>query len=131
MNRLAEILLNKSLDECSIEELQSITQKYPYFSAGHLLAVQKLQKKNPDQLSAPLQKANLHFRSVYINQVLAEKGNAEMIAGANSVFVKDQAEENKEEIHESEHSGQTSPDEIKDKGIVVQPESIVLYQTHY
>ena len=79
MSRLAKILLNKSLDECSIQEVQAITQRYPYFNAGHLLAVQKLHKEHPDQLLQSLQKANLHFRSVYINQVLLEKGNAEII----------------------------------------------------
>lgn len=79
MSRLAKILLNKSLDECSVQEVQAITQRYPYFNAGHLLAVQKLHKEHPDQLLQSLQKANLHFRSVYINQVLSEKGNAEII----------------------------------------------------
>ena len=79
MSRLAEILLNRSLAECSAEELLSITKKYPYFNAGHLLAVQKLHNEEPDLLARSLQKANLHFRSVYINQVLSEKGDAEII----------------------------------------------------
>ena len=83
MNRLSEILLNKSLNECSEEELQLIIQRYPYFNAGHLLAVQKLQNESPGQLSESLQKANLHFQSLYIDQILSGKGNAEIIPGSN------------------------------------------------
>jgi len=90
MSRLAKILLNKSLDECSVQEVQAITQRYPYFNAGHLLAVQKLHNEHPDQLLQSLQKANLHFRSVYINKILLEKGNAEIIPAEG--FIKTETE---------------------------------------
>lgn len=79
MNRLAEILLNKPLDECSVQELQYITQKYPYFNAGHLLAVQKLQAEQSSQFTETFQKASLYFHPLYINQVISSNGNAEII----------------------------------------------------
>jgi hypothetical protein len=60
MNRLAELLLKKSLDDCTTEELQRITDKYPYFNAGHLLTAAKT------NLSS-VKKAGLHFHPVLLS----------------------------------------------------------------
>ena len=78
MNRLAEILLKKSLNECSVEELQQLIKKYPYWNAGHLLAVQKLHAEGSAQLDQSLQKASLHFQPLHINQSLTGKGNSQI-----------------------------------------------------
>jgi len=130
MNRLAEILLNKSLDDCSIGELQSITQKYPFFNAGHLLAVQKLQKIDSENLSASIQKANLHFQSIYINQALSEKGDAEVIAGA-STPVKEQVGVYDEEANKLEAVSPDENNEIKENAIADLPtEDLVPHEDH-
>ena len=100
MNRLAEILLKKSLDECSVHELLQLTEKYPYFNAGHLLAVQKLQAEGSDQLSKTLQKASLHFHSVHIDRFLSGKGNAEIIQATSSTPVTETTEPANNESNE-------------------------------
>ena len=65
MNRLAEIIFNKSIDEVSVETLEQLTNKYPFFNAGHLLAIQKAKKENT---SASSQKASLHFHPLLFNE---------------------------------------------------------------
>jgi hypothetical protein len=79
MNRLAELLLNKSLSECTAEELQRITDKYPYFNAGHLLAATKVQSADTADAKATIQKAGLHFHPVQLNALINTAGNAVVI----------------------------------------------------
>jgi hypothetical protein len=68
MNRLAQLLLKKSLDECTTEELQRITDKYPYFNAGHLLTAAKT------NLSS-VKKAGLYFHPVLLSHLINKSGN--------------------------------------------------------
>jgi len=68
MNRLAELILKKSLDDCTIEELQCIADKYPYFNAGHLLTAAKT------NLSSD-KKAELHFHPVLLSALVNKSGN--------------------------------------------------------
>jgi hypothetical protein len=79
MNRLAELLFNKSLDECSVEELQHITDKYPYFNAGHLLAATKVQSTDTVESKAIIQKAGLHFHPSQLTSLVNTAGNAVLI----------------------------------------------------
>ncbi len=67
------------MDECTVEDLQQLTKKYPYFNAGHLLAVKKTQLENESLLPEFLQKASLHFHPLLLNTVLVETGNAKII----------------------------------------------------
>jgi len=79
MNRLAELILNKSFDECTAEELQRISDKYPYFNAGHLLAATKMQSADTAEAKAVIQKAGLHFHPVKLNALINNSGNAVVI----------------------------------------------------
>ena len=79
MNRLAELLLKKSLDECSLEELQHITDKYPYFNAGHLLAASKIQSTDTVESKAIIQKAGLYFHPSQLSSLVNTVGNAVVI----------------------------------------------------
>ena len=79
MNRLAKLLLNKSLDECSVDELQRITDKYPYFNAGHLLAATKIQSTDTVESKAIIQKAGLHFHPSQLTSLVNTAGNAVVI----------------------------------------------------
>jgi hypothetical protein len=79
MNRLAELILNKSFDECTAEELQRISDKYPYFNAGHLLAATKMQSADTAEAKAVIQKAGLHFHPVKLNALINNSGNAVII----------------------------------------------------
>jgi len=65
MNRLAEIIFNKSIDEVSTEALEQLTNKYPFFNAGHLLLLKKAKKENTPVTS---QKASLHFHPLLFNE---------------------------------------------------------------
>ena len=66
MNRLAEIIFNKSIDEVSTDTLEQLTNKYPFFNAGHLLAIQKAKKENSSVVIS--QKASLYFHPLLFNE---------------------------------------------------------------
>lgn len=68
MNRLAELILKKPLDDCSTEELQRITDKYPYFNAGHLLEAAKSNLLNRA-------KATLYFHPLQLSALFNKSGN--------------------------------------------------------
>ena len=43
---LTKPYLHKSIKECSVEEIQNITQKYPYFAPAQLALLKKLKLDN-------------------------------------------------------------------------------------
>jgi len=55
------ILKKESLDDCSVEELQSLAQQYPYFSAVQFLLAEKLRSADEHLYRQQLQKLSLHF----------------------------------------------------------------------
>lgn len=79
MNRLAEIIFKKSIDDVSAESLQQLTKKYPFFNAGHLLVAKKNQFENSLLPPEFLQKASLHFHPLFLNAILADSGKAKII----------------------------------------------------
>jgi hypothetical protein len=57
------ILQKGSLDDCSIEELQSIAGQYSYFTPIQLMLAEKLKATNDTRYGAQLQKLSLHFNN--------------------------------------------------------------------
>jgi len=55
------ILQKESLDDCSVEELQSLAQQYPYFSPVQFLLAEKLRSADEHLYKQQLQKLSLHF----------------------------------------------------------------------
>src|SRR5690349_10247624 len=55
------VLQKESLDDCSVEELQSLSQQYPYFSAVQFLLAEKLKSADDHFYRQQLQKLSLHF----------------------------------------------------------------------
>jgi hypothetical protein len=76
MYRLAELLLKKPLGECTEQELHSIAEKYPFFSAGHLLTLKKSLSENSRGSNALIQKAALYFHPLQLQALLNNEGNA-------------------------------------------------------
>src|SRR5438477_1974567 len=58
---LRSILQKESLHDCSVEELQSLAQQYPYFSAVQFLLAEKLRSVDEHLYKQQLQKLSLHF----------------------------------------------------------------------
>jgi len=62
IDQLAKSILQKNtLEDCSVQELQQITDQYPYFSAAQLLLAKKLQTAKAEQYLKHLQKTSLYF----------------------------------------------------------------------
>ena len=73
-NQLAAIICNnKSLADCSVEEMEAIIKQYPYFASAHLLLAAKNKsesKTNARQLST----ASLYFsHPLWLNHFLNKK----------------------------------------------------------
>ncbi|HEX7845216.1 MAG TPA: hypothetical protein VF476_05390 [Chitinophagaceae bacterium] len=75
-NDLVKIVLQKnSLQDCSVDELKRLTEKYPYFSAGQLLLAQKLKTENQSAYNEQLQKLSLYLHDpLWMEQLLEPKG---------------------------------------------------------
>ena len=64
MNRdglVSSILQKASLEDCTLEELQSIARQYPYFAPAKLLLAEKLRASDLDSYNEQLHKLSLHF----------------------------------------------------------------------
>ena len=81
IDQLAQsVLQKKSLDECSVEELQQLTDQYPYFGAVQLLLAEKLKTENPSQYKEQLQKASLFFQNpLWLDHLLNDTGKVTVI----------------------------------------------------
>jgi hypothetical protein len=78
INELVRSVLQKnSLQDCSLHELEQLTQRYPYFATPHLLLARKLKEVQTGNSDTHLQKATLYFPDpLWINHLLNENGNA-------------------------------------------------------
>src|SRR5438477_9588731 len=107
---LRSILQKESLHDCSVEELQSLAQQYPYFSAVQFLLAEKLRSVDEHLYKQQLQKLSLHFSNpLWLDYLLNGYKTGIMIepetVKTNSVKHQTSVEEKKEEL-------QTSNEEI-------------------
>ncbi len=56
-----QILGNASLDECDVQEIKDLVNRYPYFAPGQFLLLEKLKKENSPDYKAQLQKTVLYY----------------------------------------------------------------------
>lgn len=67
----------ESLQQCSEQELQQLSDKYPYLAASRLLLTRKLKPADTASFQTQLQKTYLFFNNpLQLDQLLNEKGNA-------------------------------------------------------
>jgi hypothetical protein len=85
IDQLAKSILQKdSLEQCSIDELQQLTDQYPYFSAAQLLLAKKLSSEssagNSELYKQQLQKTSLLFHNpLWLEYLLNGTGGVEII----------------------------------------------------
>lgn len=61
---LAQQLFGKSsVDECDLQEVKDLANRYPYFAPAQFLLVEKLKKENSPEYPAQLQKAVLYYHN--------------------------------------------------------------------
>lgn len=61
MNALAQLLGKSSVEECTLEELQQLTNQYPYFVPAQFLLLQKLKADGSADFEAQHSKAVLYY----------------------------------------------------------------------
>lgn len=61
---LAQQLFGKSsVDECDLQEVKNLANRYPYFAPAQFLLLEKLRKENSPEYRAQLQKAVLYYHN--------------------------------------------------------------------
>lgn len=61
---LAQQLFGKSsVDECDLQEVKDLANRYPYFAPAQFLLLEKLKKENSPDYTAQLQKAVLYYHN--------------------------------------------------------------------
>jgi hypothetical protein len=58
---LTQQLFQKNIEDCSVEELQTLASEYPYFAPAQYVLLQKLKETNSNDYQAQLQKAILYY----------------------------------------------------------------------
>lgn len=59
---LAQLLLKReTVDECNVEEIRSIANRYPYFAPAQFLLLEKLKQEDTEAYQQQLQKAILYY----------------------------------------------------------------------
>ena len=71
------ILQKDSLQDCNLQELQQLVNKYPYSSALQLLLTQKLRTGDKDLFETQAQRSSLYFPDrLWFDYLLEQKGEA-------------------------------------------------------
>ncbi len=79
VNEIANAIFKKPLQECSLEELQQLSQQFPYFGPVQLLLAKKLspeEEDDPELYEGQVQKTSLYFQNrVWLHHLLNDEGN--------------------------------------------------------
>jgi hypothetical protein len=135
---LAKSILQKdTLEQCNVQELQQLTDQYPYFSAAQLLLAKKMKEENNELYKEQLQKTSLLFYNpLWLEYLMNDSGNAEIIPGEFSnpapTAIETETGPDIEKRKEEEETQQTDVGEIntetfnlseeKEPEIIEQPE---------
>ena len=100
-DQLARSVLQKnSLADCSIDELQQLVSKYPYFAPAQLLLSEKMRSQSDPGYEDQLQKTVLFFSDpLWLDQLINQRGNVTIM----------KAEEQKDNIPEKPLTGPATP----------------------
>ena len=81
VNEITKSITGKpSLNECSVDELQQLTNQYPFYGPAQFLLVKKLKCESSPLLASHVQKALLYFQNqVWLNYQLTD-------AATNQIF---------------------------------------------
>ena len=76
INKLASSLFRKnSLDECSVEEIESLAKQYTYFSSAQLLLAAKGKESNHPEFEKQVAQASVHITNpLWLDHLLTSKG---------------------------------------------------------
>lgn len=98
INQLVKSLLQKdTIEQCSLQELQTFADRHPYFGAAQLLLTKKLKTENSDLYNDQLQKTFLFFHNpLWVEHLLNDVGNAEIIphksqSAEETIIIKDES----------------------------------------
>jgi len=82
VNALTQSIAGKpSLRDCSVYELQQLTNQYPYFAPAQFLFVKKLKEENSSLLKEYIRKVGLYFQDpVWYHQLLDEPDGKQVAA---------------------------------------------------
>lgn len=77
MNQLVFSLLKKNnLQDCSVEELKTFANQYPFYPVARLLYTAKLKDADSTEYKNEIQKTSLHFQNpLWLNYLLSKKEN--------------------------------------------------------
>jgi hypothetical protein len=88
INELAISVFQKSVDECSIDELQQLAHEYPYFGPAQLLLAKKLQSEDDTLLyEDQVQKTSLYFPNrVWLDHLLNGKKTEDVVTDYSPII---------------------------------------------
>jgi len=86
IDQLARSFLQKdTLDQCTINELQQLTSRYPYFTAAQVMLAKRSLKHDSLFFKEQLQKTTLFFQNrLWLQQLLYQNGGAEVVVSETS-----------------------------------------------
>lgn len=90
VNKLVNSVLKKSsFEECSVEELEMLTKKYPYFITGHFLLAKKLMQSDPVAEQPHFKHSSIYFnKPLWIDFKLREKDSIPEVTPEQSREIK-------------------------------------------
>lgn len=120
LNKLIYSLFQKSsISECSIEEIKSLSERFPFFAQAQLLHAKKLKEIDPALYKEQFQKTSLYFNNpLWLNYLLNEKKHTD----PPGIAIAEMKEE-KAEPFEDFHNDELVIPNTKNKPVPVQDET--------
>lgn len=90
-DQIAKFLFQKnSAADCTVEEIQELIHRYPYFSAARLLWLEKLKHGEPQKYQEEVQRTLLYFHNpLWFQTIHSQPGNAEILSATAAVVSSD------------------------------------------
>jgi len=89
------LFLKENLQECTIQELKLLINKYPYFGPAHFLLAEKLKNGNAADYTNQVNKTLLYFNDpLWFDYLVNNTGNAEIIPAKKEIIKEVSIEKN-------------------------------------
>lgn len=87
IDQLAHSVFKKPVEKCSVDELQQLAHRYPYFGPAQLLLAKKLQVENSSSYEEQVQKASLYFPNrVWLDHLLNDEPATDVPANHSPII---------------------------------------------
>ncbi len=127
IHALAQRLLGKAtIDDCSLEEVKNLAQRFPYFAPAQFLLLEKLKQEGAEEYSSQVQKSILYYYNPLEFQyfISSDRFYTETSFAEDEVLVEEETSLEKETAPEEKAGIEVLEASVETETVTTEPETI-------